>query len=225
MIACRAGSRLRRATFMPCSKWLVGLLCCAVLSEVIAEEKKIDFQRDVAPILQQECLDCHSAAFQMAELRLDQRKFVLNDDGRGLVKPGKNGQSLVIQRLTDRKLGILMPPSFPFLPGEKAGLSEAKVAVLKAWIDQGADWPEGLTLASEAASESAATKALFTAIRSGEQQKVGELLDKEKDLLHARAKDGSTPLMQAAAFADVKLVQALLDRGAEVNAANREGAT
>ncbi|HZN35069.1 MAG TPA: ankyrin repeat domain-containing protein, partial [Pirellulaceae bacterium] len=206
---------------------MVGLLLGVLVGQVsTGGERQIDFQKDVAPILQQQCLDCHGPALQMAELRLDQRKFVLADDGRGLVKPGKSSESLLVHRLTDRKLGILMPPTFPFFPGEKAGLAEEKIKVLQAWIDQGAQWPEGVTLASETASaENAKVRALFVAIRSGRHQAVRDLLDKDKDLASARAADGSTPLMQAAAYADAQLMQLLLDRGPDVNAKNRDGAT
>src|SRR5262249_49185037 len=96
---------------------------------------KIDFSRDVAPILQQQCVVCHGPEMQMAELRLDQRRFVLGGDADpDLVKVGKSGDSLLVKRLVDRKLGILMPPSFPFPPGEKVGLPEAAIQTLKEWI-------------------------------------------------------------------------------------------
>src|SRR5262245_47468988 len=109
------------------SRWSGSWLAWLVAANLaIAAEPKVDFRKDVAPILQQECLDCHGPALQMSELRLDQRQFVL-DTSRGLIKPGQSGESLLIHRLTDRKLGILMPPTFPFFPGEKAGLAVTKV--------------------------------------------------------------------------------------------------
>src|SRR5436309_7277162 len=133
-------------------------------SAAAAKQDKVDFQRDVAPILQQQCVACHGPEMQMAELRLDQRQFVLGSNADpDLVKAGKSDDSLLIKRLVDRKLGILMPPSFPFPPGEKVGLPGAAINVLKAWINQGAQWPEGVALASEPATSaaSAKTKALF----------------------------------------------------------------
>jgi ankyrin repeat protein len=209
-------------------RWLDGggAICLASLVACAsAADSPIDFQKDVAPILQQHCVDCHGPELQMSELRLDQRKFALADDGRGLIKPGKSSESLLIHRLTDKQLGILMPPTFPFFPGEKGGLAEAKISVLKAWIDQGAAWPEGVNLASQRAAESPATRALFTAIRSGQHQAVSELLDKDKDLVQARAAGGDTPLMQAAAYSDERMLQQLLERGADATATNRDGAT
>src|SRR5262245_37638900 len=114
------------------------------------KQDKVDFQRDIAPLLVRNCIDCHGPTLQMAELRLDQRRFVLGSDADpDLVKTGKSEESLLIKRLVDRKLGILMPPSFPFPPGEKIGLPDAAIDLLKEWIDQGAQWPDEVKLASE----------------------------------------------------------------------------
>jgi ankyrin repeat protein len=192
-----------------------------------AATKRIDFRTDVAPILQQYCVDCHNADMQMAELRFDQREFVLEDDGRGLVKPGHSADSLLIQRLVDPKLGILMPPTFPFLPGEKAGLAAEKIEILRAWIDQGANWPEGVSLATEvkSASSDPQASALFAAIRAGDRPSAEKLLNGAKSLVAARDKHGATPLIHAATYADANLMGLLLDRGADANAANDDGAT
>src|SRR6185503_19591217 len=138
---------------------------------------------------------CHGPELQMAELRLDQRKFVV-DDVRGLLKSGKSSESLLIQRLTDKKLGLIMPPTFPFFPGEKPGLPETQISVLKSWIDQGATWPEGVSLVSDAAGgESSAAKALRSAIRAGNHASVITLIANNRDIVNTRDKYGDTPLM------------------------------
>lgn len=204
---------------------------CAVADEensgqTPAKIRKIDFRADVAPILQQHCVDCHNAELQMADLRLDQRQFVLEDDGRGIIKPGHSDDSLLIHRLVDPKLGILMPPTFPFFPGEKAGLGADKIDVLKAWIDQGAAWPEGVSLAAEAKTAATDPKAnaLFASIRADDHQGVEKLLA-SGDLLRARDKHGSTPLIFAAVYGDAKMIELVLARGGDVHATNDDGAT
>jgi len=192
----------------------------------LSREKPIDFRTDVAPILAQYCVDCHNAELQMADLRFDERQFVLAGD-RDLVKPGDSAGSLLIQRLVDPKLGIVMPPTFPFLPGEKAGLAEEKINLLKAWIDQGAKWPDGVSLtpdAKTAASDPSAAP-LFAAIRAGDHSAVEKLLHKSKSLIAARDKHGATPLIHAALYSDAKMVELLLAGGADVNAASAEAAT
>jgi ankyrin repeat protein len=189
---------------------------------------KIDFKKQVAPILQQQCIVCHGPTMQMAELRLDQRRFVLGDDADpDLVKAGKSGESLLITRLVDPKLGIIMPPTFPFPPGEKVGLPEASIQVLKAWIDQGAQWPEGMSLASEEAGTAvtANAKALYAAIRAGNNRSAAELVNGDKELVRALDHHGETPLMQAAVYSDAAMVKLLLEHGADVNLASPSGAT
>ena len=212
------------------------LLVLVLVPSVGAEEQKpqpqapssrpVDFQKDVAPILAQHCVDCHGPDLQMADLRLDQRKLALADgDARGLIRPGKSGESLLIQRLLDNKLGILMPPSFPFFPGEKAGLAEAKISILKAWIDQGAEWPEDSVLASptDVAPTDPQLPALLAAIRAGDHAAAARLVDKTR--VNARDHEGVTPLMHAATLGDARMVQLLLDAGADVNLSSGAGAT
>src|SRR5215471_2811865 len=197
--------------------WGIGTYCFLVSSLAIAAEPsldaskstKVDFQRDIGPLLARNCVDCHGPTLQMAELRLDQRRFVLGDDADpDLVKAGKSDESLLIKRLVDRKLGILMPPSFPFPPGEKIGLPDAAIDLLKEWIDQGAQWPEGVTLASEptTSATSAKTKALLAAIRSGDHRSVAELLSREMDLANATDRRGDTPLMNAGVYSDAAMM-------------------
>lgn len=190
-------------------------------------KEKVDFKTDVAPILQKNCVDCHGPVLQMAGVRLDQRRFAIEEGAaRGLIEPGKSDESLVIQRLVDKDLGLIMPPSFPFFPGEKPGLAEKQIEILKKWIDEGADWPAGADLAADSKSPAANPKAnaLFAAIRAGDHKTVAELLG-DKSLITKTDKYGSTPLMHAALYSDAEMMTLLIDRGAEVNVSNRDGVT
>ncbi len=190
-------------------------------------DKKVDFRTEVAPILQQTCVDCHGPELQMAGLRLDQRKFAIEDGQElGLIIPGKSAESLLIRRLTDKEAGLIMPPSFPFFPGEKAGLPEKQIEILKNWIDQGANWPEGVSLTSAASESKLSPEAarLFAAIRAGDHKAAARLLEKPA-LAAARDRHGSTPLIQAALYSDAEMVRLLIERKADVNAANKDGVT
>jgi ankyrin repeat protein len=205
----------------------VALLVC-VLNQGRAEElPKVDFRRDVQPLFKTHCIDCHGPVLQMAELRLDQRRFVRGADANpDLVRVGQSAESLLIKRMCDSKLGLIMPPTFPFFPGEKRGLPEAQINTFKAWIDEGAEWPEEINLAADATgSETEALKALLSAVRAGNQAAVATLLGKDKSIVNGRDKYDETPLMHAAVFAELGIVKLLLDAGADVNAASREGAT
>ena len=150
-----------------------------------------------------------------------------NDADPDLIKAGQSAESLLIKRLIDRKLGILMPPTFPFPPGEKVGLSETAIQTLKNWIDQGATWPAEISLATESSAKSnPQTNDLFGAIRDGNHPVVAEFLGRDKSLVNSRNRYDETPLMQAAIYSDVAMVNQLLEQGADVNlAAAFDGAT
>lgn len=188
---------------------------------------KVDFKTDVAPILQKNCVDCHGPVLQLAGLRLDQRRFAIEEgEPRGLIVPKKSDESLVIQRLVDKELGLVMPPSFPFFPGEKAGLAEKEIAILKKWVDEGADWPAGVQLAasSKLAADDPKANALFAAIRAGDRKAVAKRVD-DKSLVKKLDKHGSTSAMHAALYSDADMLRLLIDGGSDVNIANEDGVT
>jgi len=101
-----------------------------------AASTKVDFKRDIQPILSQNCYACHGASLQMSGLRLDNRKLALNGGYSGVViKPGNSAESKLIQMVAGAIEGKVMPPA-----GEP--LSPEQIGLLRAWIDQGAEWPE-----------------------------------------------------------------------------------
>jgi Leucine-rich repeat (LRR) protein len=97
---------------------------------------KPDFAKEILPILEKNCFECHGAEKQKGKLRMDTREALLKggDTGVALVA-GKSTESLMIQRvLLPRDNDEAMPPK-----GD--GLTKAQQDLLKAWIDSGADWP------------------------------------------------------------------------------------
>jgi len=97
----------------------------------------VDYAREVKPILVARCTSCHGAIRQKAGLRLDTADFVRRGGKRGAaIKPGKSRMSLLIDRVTGADGSDRMPPE-----SEGVSLSDAEVAVLSAWIDQGAKAP------------------------------------------------------------------------------------
>ena len=89
---------------------------------------KIDFIRQIQPILQQRCVACHGPKLQSANLRLD-----LHDSAKRVILPGHAKTSKIIAMVRGSE-GETMPPV-----GDK--LTDAQIALLEKWIDQGADWP------------------------------------------------------------------------------------
>lgn len=101
---------------------------------------KIDFNRDVRPILSNACLKCHGPDATKRQgggtggLRLDDPQSASADlGGYAAIVPGQPGESELIQRVTTDDEDLLMPPK---ASGPRLGKRE--VAVLKQWIEQGA---------------------------------------------------------------------------------------
>lgn len=109
----------------------------------LAAMRKIDFAQDIQPILEFQCVACHQEGHSEGGLRLDTRENALKggDNGPALV-PGKSLASMMYT------LTVLRPEhEFLMPPKTKGGpLSDAQTQMLRDWIDQGAVWPEGLTL-------------------------------------------------------------------------------
>jgi cytochrome c553 len=100
--------------------------------------RPIDFVRDVQPIFAGSCYGCHGTQKQKAGLRLDVKGVALQggDDGPVIV-PGKGADSLLVRLVAGLDRDRVMPPR-----GQR--LSPDQIAILRAWIDQGAPWPGGV---------------------------------------------------------------------------------
>ncbi len=108
-----------------------------------ADDPGFDFQKDIAPILEFKCVECHRSGKEKGELRMDTKEWLLKggDSGPSIVA-GKPEESLVIDRVTLPEDDVdVMPPE-----GEGELLSEKEVALLEKWIKAGAPWPESLQL-------------------------------------------------------------------------------
>jgi mono/diheme cytochrome c family protein len=97
----------------------------------------VDFAKEIRPIFEARCFECHGPEKQKSSFRLDLREAAMKGGSEGLaIVPGKSGESALIEHITapadDEKR---MPPK-----GEP--LSSAEVTLLKRWIDAGAVWPD-----------------------------------------------------------------------------------
>jgi len=98
----------------------------------------VDFVKDIQPILSQNCYSCHGPQRQKAELRWDVKAIALKGGEHGPdIIPGKSAESHVIQYVAGVNPDMIMPQK-----GDR--LTAGQVGLLRAWIDQGAKWPDGL---------------------------------------------------------------------------------
>ncbi|SVE21212.1 uncharacterized protein METZ01_LOCUS474066, partial [marine metagenome] len=114
------------------------LLLFGGLPLLVTAEDDIHFNRDVRPILSNNCFACHGqdAKKRKAKLRLDQRKDALVDrDGSRAIIPGNLKESEFWQRINSNDPDEVMPPV-----KTKKILSAAEKNTLKRWIQQGAKY-------------------------------------------------------------------------------------
>ena len=178
----------------------------------------VDYEKDVKPLLSQNCYSCHGANAQQSGLRLDLRQNALRGGDYGpVILPGKSADSKLIRRLVDGDGGLQMPPSGP--------LSTEDIGILRAWIDQGAEFRTDI--ADEAPPKPIDPKlaAAIAAVRSERRAVVEKLLAVTPAIVKATDPDGATLLHHAAGFGRLDTMMWLLDAGADVNAKTLRGAT
>src|SRR5258706_1390537 len=183
-----------------------------------AANKKIDYDKDIRPILSQQCYSCHSDEAQQSGLRLDMRQNALRGGDYGpVILPGNSADSKLIKRLVNGDGGLQMPPTGA-LPDEEIGL-------LRAWIDQGADFRTTVLPAAPAKPVDPKLAALITAIRTGDTEAAGKLIAASPELVNTRDRAGTTPLHHAAGFGNLATMRVLLAHGADANAGNKRKST
>ena len=117
-----------RAAFTVC-------LCCLLPGTWASADEPIDFNRDVRPILSENCFVCHGfdESSREADLRLDSREGAIA--GLAIV-PGKPDESGLIERIISDDPDEQMPPA----DSHKKPLDEQAIKILREWIRQGAPW-------------------------------------------------------------------------------------
>ena len=120
---------------------LLLLVCCGSLPAAEDElppaaQHKVDFETEIRPLLSGTCETCHGAKKQKGGLRLDLRSAALKGgDSGAVILPGKGVESRLVLLVSGTDKKLVMPPR-----GKR--LTAAQVGALRAWIDQGAVWPE-----------------------------------------------------------------------------------
>jgi hypothetical protein len=94
----------------------------------------VDFVREVRPIFEKHCYECHGAEKQKNDYRLDIKAVALKH-----VKPDHSAESQLFRFVSGLEKDTPMPP--------KSKLSSAELETLRRWIDEGANWPDGVDVA------------------------------------------------------------------------------
>src|SRR5262249_15353739 len=110
-----------------------------------AATRTVDFAADIQPLLKKNCYSCHGAERQEGGLRLDDKQRALTG--------GDSGAEIVPSKSADSRLGRMSSGTdedFGRMPPEGKGqpLTAAEIGLIRAWIDQGARWPDAAQLAA-----------------------------------------------------------------------------
>src|SRR5436190_14765022 len=128
---------------------------------------KVDFGRDIQPLLREHCVECHGPSQQMRGLRLDRRRDALPNrvgaNGARIV-PGNSAKSSLYQRVSGAQDGAQMPPKGP--------LEAEQIAAIRAWIDQGAEWPDALSGEVDRTKADPAVVQMRDALREGNRREL-----------------------------------------------------
>jgi mono/diheme cytochrome c family protein len=129
--------RLNRLALLLICLWPITSLRLDVAAES-SSTKSVDFAKHIQPILEQSCYTCHGPKTQLGGLRLDSKKLALEggQSGKAII-PGKAAESHVYQRVAGIGDQARMPMGGDPLPAEQ-------IELIRNWIDQGAEWPEGV---------------------------------------------------------------------------------
>ncbi|MBI1246687.1 DUF1553 domain-containing protein [bacterium] len=123
-------------------QWMIIAIFCGLPLAASQGAEPVDFVRDIRPILQNHCYECHAAKIKKSGLRLDIHSEAMKGGeiyGEA-IHPGKPEESPLWQFVANDDADLVMPP-------KGNPLSKAEVATLARWIKEGAVWPEGVDTA------------------------------------------------------------------------------
>jgi ankyrin repeat protein len=201
---------------------LLSTVLCATLLMTRPAVAAVDFARDIQPLFEKHCYECHGPKKQRNGFRLDRRSRAMAGVLRPNIIPHSSISSRVYRRVLDAQFGPQMPP--------EEALSDQQIETVRQWIDEGARWPDELANEVDAPPPDPGALALITGIRAartdaGARQRVLDAISRNSSVINARGTDGATPLMYAALYGDAEMLRMMLAAGGNPNATSDFGAT
>jgi hypothetical protein len=156
--------------------------------------------------------------FSRLGLRLDLRQNALRGSDYGpVIKIGDSAASKLIHRVVDGDGGLQMPPT--------GALSDDEIGLLRAWIDQGAEFRTDIVTETPRLQVDTKVAALIAAVRAGNRPDIERQIAANPEAVQGMDGGGSTPLHHAAGYGPLANVELLINKGADVNAKNRRRST
>jgi len=105
--------------------------------------RPVEFVQEIYPIFKESCIACHGPEKQKGKYRMDTKAAAFKDTDYGpTIVAGKSEHSSLIHMVAGLVEEMLMPPPSD-KPGQSEPLTKEQIGLLRAWIDQGAKWPDG----------------------------------------------------------------------------------
>jgi len=173
---------------------------------------KVDFAKEVQTLLETKCLECHNPSKVKGKLLMDTLANLTKggESGAGLV-PGQPEKSEIIKRI------VLPKDSDDIMPPKGGPLPAAEIDVLKRWVAEGAQWPQGVALhyrSPEEIKELASLQKKLPMLQSVQIMPDKATLETQRDfqqvIVQAKFTDSTT--MDVTKFANLKVADANIAR-------------
>jgi ankyrin repeat protein len=196
-----------------------GAIFSVLLSTTLSAQVpgKIDFGRDVQPLFRANCVGCHGPSQQKNSFRLDRRRDAMRGGTIAVIGPGNSAGSRLYLRLVGTEVGLQMPPT--------GALDPKQIDIIKAWIDQGAQWPDAASGEAPVSPPDPRATKIMEALRNNYRTAFKQSLRSYRAAVNRKGPGGATPLMYAALYGNSDSVRQLLQTGADPNLKNGAGAT
>ena len=114
----------------------LAVACAPLVAQDDKPAAKVDFQKQIAPILMERCVDCHGPKSQKGDLRLDAKAHLFGgEQDEWNVVPGKPDDSELLRRVG------LPTGDDEIMPEKGEPLTKEQQALIRQWIAEGAEWP------------------------------------------------------------------------------------
>ena len=118
------------------------VLAAAALAQACASGAAPDFSHDIVPILREHCAACHTGDKKKGGLSMNSRAELMAGGENGkVIVVGKSAESALIKAIVSTDSDEQMPPP----DAKQKRVPAEKVALLRAWIDDGVKWEDGFT--------------------------------------------------------------------------------
>ena len=157
-------------------------LLALTFAAVLPASAAVDFEKDVKPVLEFNCVRCHNpkgTEFEKGDTDLNFTSHDTATESKSTIVPGDAGKSKLYTTTglaDDAKK--LMPPKNK-VTGELERLTKEESEILKTWINEGAKWPDGMTLTArkkeaKGGDESALVATAFARITEMSKEKAAD---------------------------------------------------